>query len=203
MHLLSRVILAAALISPFMARGQTNDFPVLLRVMDQVGEGFRNRFMVATREVAAAKLQSLRSLNRNVSIAEFLGPGVERLEVVAFGMPIRDGEEATSGVRTILQAPIVGPGAQEAPTFKGALWSELTMTTLKALVFFKGGAVGRIHCDWQSNTRMTHVVLEDAEGTYWWTRVHFGFSDTGDGASNRTPPQNGVVRGANDARQRE
>lgn len=203
MSLLRRIILAMALIAPCMAPGQTNEFPVVLRIVDPVGEGFKNRFLVATSDAAAAKLRSLRSLKRNISIAEFLGPGVERLEVVAFGTPIRDGEEARSGIRTVLQASIVGPGAHEEPTFKGALWSELTTTTLKALVYFKGGAVGRIHCDWRRSTRMTHVLLEDADGTYWWTRVHFGLSDSVEGASNRTRAENEVVRGANDAGKRD
>jgi hypothetical protein len=128
------------------------------------GGEFVNRFAVPTREQAIAKVTKLREAKEMVTVERFLGGDIRFIRITFFDDSLKDFETARSFLQDLLNSTIISPSHHEGP-FLNILWSEGSNDSIKALIFYANGSVGRIESDgW-------HLFLEDAEGTYWWHRL--------------------------------
>ena len=178
-YVLMRVIAFATVFlicawSQFCAAGGTNTVAIGGGNEHQVGSGFANRFSVPSKDEATAKLKSFRESGRAVTLREFLGGDIEFIRITFCDKPIDTLDRARALVKELLVSVVMSPEYRGAPMLDGPRWAEGTRATIRALVIFADGRVGRIHCDATDDGSRraggVHLFFEDHEGTYWWHR---------------------------------
>ena len=131
------------------------------------GGEFVNRFAVPTREQAMAKITRLRETKELVTVRSFLGGKIRFVRVTFFDDSLKDFETARFFLQDLLGSTIIS--ASPSPLTEGPFlqpaWAEGSEDSIRALIFYENGSIGRIESDgW-------HLFLEDSEGTYWWQRL--------------------------------
>jgi hypothetical protein len=130
-----------------------------------VGSGFSNPLSGPLRDAANRKHDALTSSKRVVTLREFLGP-VDYASVTCFGRsqrgrPVTDFASARTFLRKLLDRVIVSPARPDYVQLH-PFWSEGGSPSIRDVVHFAGGTVGRIESDG------IHTFVQDADGTYWW-----------------------------------
>jgi hypothetical protein len=103
-----------------------------------------------------------------------MGGTIRWIQIVHFDNPIDSLERAGALTRELLASIVVSPEHCGAPFCDLPLWSEPTWVTIRALIQFEDGRIGRMECDATDDGSQkaggVHLFLEDYHGTYWWHR---------------------------------
>jgi hypothetical protein len=154
--------------------GTTNAIEIGRALEGEVGLGHANKFSVPSRDEAAAKLKSFRDSGKAVTLQEFLESEIKLVKITFYDKPLENFDRAGALVKELLASVIIEPEHLGEPALAGPLWSEGTSATIRALVLFKYGRIGRIECDatddGSARAGGVHLFFEDQDGTYWWHR---------------------------------
>src|ERR1017187_10413602 len=174
MHLIVvTAIFVVSLLPQCCSAGTTNIFDGRIS-KGEVGWGYANRFLVPSREETVSKLRSFRGLGRAVTVQEFIGEDIQSIWISFYADPLDSFARARALLGSILASVIVSPEHKGEPGLRGPEWSEGSQDTIRAVVMFNDGHIGRIACDATDDGSPraggVHLFLEDHDGTYWWHR---------------------------------
>jgi hypothetical protein len=185
------------------AAGTTNTVEIGGGNENQVGSGYANRFSAPSKEQAAAKLKAFKESRRAVTLREFLGGDIKSIRITFYDKPIDTFERARALVEDLLMSVVVSPEHRGAPMLDGPRWAEVNRATIRALVIFADGRIGRIHCDATDDGSLraggVHLFLEDHDGTYWWHRWDAYFPRKTQETSAKSVERTGALRVGSDA----
>jgi hypothetical protein len=153
----------------------TNAFDISMVLKMLWGMGYANRFVVPSRDEATTKLKTFEDLEKPITVQEFLGGEIRFAQITFYYKSLTNLVQASALLKDILSSVIIAPAHPlNVPQLVGPRWSEGTSSTIRALIFYKDGAIGRMSCDvtedGSERAGGAHLFLEDDKGTYWWHR---------------------------------
>ena len=160
--------------SQFCVAGPTNEVQIVGGDERTVGGGYANRYSVPSKDEAQARLKTFRKLGRAITLQEFLGSEIRYIRITFYDKPLDSFDRARAVMRELLASVVVSPDHRGAPMLEGPRWAELNQATIRALIVFTDGRIGRIHCDATDDGSIraggVHLFFEDHDGTFWWHR---------------------------------
>ncbi|MEK7656139.1 MAG: hypothetical protein AAB412_00135 [Elusimicrobiota bacterium] len=111
------------------------------------------------------KLKQYQKTKRSISVQEFLGGKVVAIIIEFVDKEgVKDFSAGQAVIQRQLERTIVSPKPNHEQPQPFAYWAEGTFATVRALIRYEDGFIGRIETDG------AHLFFQDSDGLYWWYR---------------------------------